>query len=212
MVVLFGLSGSGRGIFSPIPATDNGDGTYTATFTGTTSGPTTITATIGGNPVISTPANITVTPGLVSLSQSTVTVTPSTIPVGGTATVTLTTRDIYGNPETTGGLTTGCLSTVANAGTLGPLTDNNNGTDSATFSAGMTPSTTTFLATIIGQPVTSTVPILTSFCAVVPQPGHHQQPPYDGPQFLGLFVQCPCGQLPYESTSGSGQWDQGGLD
>lgn len=48
--VAFGLgSGNGRGTFSGV--TDNGDGTYTAMFTGITAGANTITATINGQPV-----------------------------------------------------------------------------------------------------------------------------------------------------------------
>ena len=43
---------SAGGTFGTV--TDNGDGTYTATFTGTTAGSNTITATIGGQKVTST--------------------------------------------------------------------------------------------------------------------------------------------------------------
>ena len=51
-------TGTGSGTFSSV--TDNGDGTYTATFTGTTAGTNTITATIDGQPVTSTAPTITV--------------------------------------------------------------------------------------------------------------------------------------------------------
>src|SRR5207244_836877 len=54
-------SGVGQGTFGSV--TDNQDGTYTATFTGTTAGGNTLTATIDGQAVTSTPPAVTVTPG-----------------------------------------------------------------------------------------------------------------------------------------------------
>lgn len=56
----FGIgAGVGAGSFSTV--TDNGDGTYTSTFTGTSVGDNTITATIGGQQVTSTLPTFTVT-------------------------------------------------------------------------------------------------------------------------------------------------------
>jgi hypothetical protein len=53
LTVAFGLgAGSGSGTFSAV--TDNQNGTYTATFTGTAAGPITITGTINGQPITST--------------------------------------------------------------------------------------------------------------------------------------------------------------
>ena len=60
-------SGSGQGTFGPV--TDNGNGTYTATFTGTTDRQHTITATIDGQAVATTPPAVTVTPGPVEPGQ-----------------------------------------------------------------------------------------------------------------------------------------------
>jgi carbon monoxide dehydrogenase subunit G len=58
--VVFSLAkGSAGGTFSKV--TDNHNGTYTATFTGSKTGSDTITATINGKPVTSKPAKITVT-------------------------------------------------------------------------------------------------------------------------------------------------------
>jgi hypothetical protein len=47
-------TGVGQGTFSSV--TDNGDGTYTATFTGTVAGDNTIVATLNTQPVTSSPA------------------------------------------------------------------------------------------------------------------------------------------------------------
>jgi adhesin/invasin len=64
LTVSFGLgTGTSTGTITPDPATDNGDGTYLATFDGLLVGtPTTITATIDGNAVTSALPTITVTP------------------------------------------------------------------------------------------------------------------------------------------------------
>src|SRR5439155_1211390 len=67
--VLFGLgTGAGQGTFSGV--TDNGNGTYTATFTGTIAGANTVKATINGSAVISTAPTVTVKVGPASLTTS----------------------------------------------------------------------------------------------------------------------------------------------
>ncbi len=82
MTVAFGLgAGSGeRHVRAAV--TDNGNGTYTATFTGTTAGTNTITATINGQPVTTPAPTVTVTPGLVDLTQSTVSASAAGLPAG----------------------------------------------------------------------------------------------------------------------------------
>ena len=70
--VSFALAkGSAGGKFSAV--TDHGNGTYTATFTGTNVGSDTITATIGGKAVTSTRPTVTVVSGADTLSQATFT-------------------------------------------------------------------------------------------------------------------------------------------
>ncbi len=60
--VAFGLGNNvGGGTFNAV--TDNGNGTYTTTFTGTTAGANTITTTIDGQLVASAAPSVTVTPG-----------------------------------------------------------------------------------------------------------------------------------------------------
>ena len=60
LTVAFGLgAGSAGGTFSSV--TDNGNGTYTATFTAAAVGSDAITASIGGQPLTSSPATLVVT-------------------------------------------------------------------------------------------------------------------------------------------------------
>ena len=81
LTVSFALgSGKAGGTFGTV--TDNANGTYTATFTGTTAGSNTITATIGGQAVTSKLPTVTVVPGAVSLSKSTITLSASQVTSG----------------------------------------------------------------------------------------------------------------------------------
>ncbi len=159
LTVVFHLgNGSATGTFGNV--TDNHNGTYTATFTATGVGTNTISATIGGQSVTSAPATITVTPVAFSLAKSTVTVSPNSVAADRTATITLTVRDGNGNQITTGGLTVAFgLAGGAATGTIGPVTDNNNGTYTGTFTGNLV-GNNTVTATINGQAVTSPAPAL----------------------------------------------------
>ena len=151
LLVDFGLGrGTARGNFGPV--TNDGEGTYSVTWTGTTAGKNTITATIGGKAVTSAPPTITVVPGAVSLSQSTITVTPSKIALNGKTTVTLVARDANGNQEPSGGLTVNfALGSGSVGGTLSSaVTDHKNGTYTATFT-GTIAGSDTITATIGGE-------------------------------------------------------------
>src|SRR5262249_46447825 len=103
---------------------------------------------------------VTVTP---SLSQSTVEVTPASVVSGVTnaATVTLTAKDINGNQATSGGNTiVFALSGGTATGTFSSVTDNHDGTYTATFT-GVLAGASTITATIDGGSVTSTLPTIT---------------------------------------------------
>ncbi len=158
--VMFGLGGgNAQGTFGPVIEMRNG--TYTATFTAIVAGTNTITATIAGQAVTSTPPTVTVVPGAVNLSKSTIALLPSTIASGKTATVTVTARDANGNQESGGGLTVKLgLGGGTARGTFGPVTDNRNGTYTATFTATVA-GTNAITATIGGQAVSSTPPRVT---------------------------------------------------
>jgi Invasin, domain 3 len=130
---LLGKAGGGRGTFGPV--TDNHNGTYTVTFTGTTAGSNTIVATMDGLRVTSTAPAITVAPGPVSLAKSIVTVSPASMKVGSSITVTLQAKDVAGNKLTTGGLTLAFIlgNSKGGQGTFSSVTDKGNGTYTATF-------------------------------------------------------------------------------
>jgi N-acetylneuraminic acid mutarotase len=151
----FGLgTGAGSGTFSNL--TDNHNGTYSATFTGTTAGPVTITAKLSGQPLVTSLPVITVIPGPVSPSQSTVSLSSSTIALGSTLLVTLMARDGAGNPVLVGGSTFRFgLGAGTGSGTFSGLADSQNGLYTAAFTAtAIGPVAIT--AFLEGQPVSST--------------------------------------------------------
>src|SRR5439155_10951779 len=115
--------------------TDNGNGTYTATFTGVLAGTvTTLGATIGGNAVTTAHPTIAVTVGAVSVARSVITTSSGTLMSGSSATLTLQAKDAAGNNEMTGGLVVVfTASGGTSTGTVGATTDNGNGTYAATF-------------------------------------------------------------------------------
>lgn len=101
-VVFSASGGSSAGTLSAV--TDQGDGSYTATFTGHNAGTaTTITATLDGQAVTQPLPTITVVPGPIAIASTTIDVRPATIMVGSVATLELVTRDAQGNPLGKGG-------------------------------------------------------------------------------------------------------------
>ncbi len=162
LAVGFGLSNSnsgGQGTFSP--TTDNGNGTYSAIFTGTYAGSNTITATIAGYAVTTTLPTLTVTPGPIDLSHSQLNVLLSNVQLGGETTIVLQAEDTWGDKETSGGQTNIAFeleNSAGGRGTISSVTDNGNGTYTATF-IGTVDGSNTIEATIGGSPVTSTAAI-----------------------------------------------------
>jgi adhesin/invasin len=150
---------------------DNNNGTYTATFTASAAGSNTITATINGQNVTTTAPPLTVTAassGTADLAESSVTLSSNSVAVNGTSTATLTARDANGTALTTGGLSVGfSLGTGTNIGSFGQVTDNHDGTYTATFT-GSTAGSNTVVATIGGQTVTSPHPTMTVTAAAGP--------------------------------------------
>jgi hypothetical protein len=138
--------------------TDNGDGTYTATLTSpTTTGTATITGKLGEADLVDT-EQVTFAPGAASLDTSTITANPTSIPVGGTSTsiITVQLKDAFGNNLTTGGATV-TLSTTA--GTLSNVTDNGDGTYTATLTSPTVPGTATVSGKLGGQPLVDTAEV-----------------------------------------------------
>lgn len=126
---------------------------------GTTPGANVLQAEAGGKTVSFT---ATAVAGAASAATSLVTVGSPTVGSGATTTLTLTTRDQFGNALATGGAVVSFTRTGGTSnGTIGPVTDNNNGTYSATFSATTSGTATTIGATIGGVAVSTTLPTIT---------------------------------------------------
>ena len=162
--VVFTLTG-GTSTFSqsfPIAATNNGNGTYTATLTGVLVGSaTTIGAQINATPVASS-TSMEVIPGAASTATSVVTVVggATTVNSGNAINVQLQAKDAAGNNLQTGGLTVAFTqsnvgSTFTQSFPVSSL-DNNNGTYTATLTGNVSGSETTLGATIAGTSVSST--------------------------------------------------------
>ncbi|HUC39804.1 MAG TPA: invasin domain 3-containing protein, partial [Gemmatimonadales bacterium] len=163
--VVFGVSGgTSTGTISPSPATDNGNGTYTATFTGVLAGTaSTVGATINSSAVTSTPPTLTVTPGAISVARSVISVSAATILSGDSTLITLQAKDNAGNSLTTGGQTVAFTTSVGpgiSTGTIGATTDHGDGSYTARFTAVLAGTGTTINATINALPVTSIVPTI----------------------------------------------------
>jgi adhesin/invasin len=154
-----GSTSGGRGTFGPVK--DNGNGTYTATFTGALAGNNTILVSINGAP-LTPPLPISVTRAAVSLSRSLVILSSGRVVQGRSIMVTLQARDAKGNKVNSGGLSVhfSLGSTRGGHGKFGPVTDNKNGTYSATFT-GTLVGNNTIKATIGGAAVTSRPPSVT---------------------------------------------------
>ena len=157
-----GSSGVSSGTIDPV--IDNGDGTYTATFTGIDAGTAnTITATIGTQPVTSAPAPITVMPAVVSTAYSVVTLTQDGVAVtslaaGSTATITLLARNSSDNAIPDGLNVRFRLESSGSGGSSGIIsnvTDDGNGTYTATFTATTAGTLNGIIATIGGADMPS---------------------------------------------------------
>jgi hypothetical protein len=151
LIVLFGLgAGSSSGTFSAV--IDNGNGTYSAIFTGTAAGtPVTITATIGGSIVSSVLPTIMVTPVVLSIKPA----KGQAEPYGSVLATPGTTYSASGFINSDGvSLLTGLLGTVTKAGSttgtfkVGTLSAGPN------YTLEMAPGSPTFTATPIALTVT----------------------------------------------------------
>lgn len=174
-VVTLAASGSGNGTFGN--TTDNTNGSYTAIFTGSTAGVATITPSVGGTPVAGVTTSITVTAAAPSTSGSTIAVSATSIAVSstnpsGSATVTLTLQDAFGNIVVSGSTTVAFFVSGTAGGTVGAVTNNNNGTYTATYSvninSGGSSGVDKITATINQNAVTSTAQTITVVTPVNP--------------------------------------------
>ncbi|OMF84363.1 hypothetical protein BK146_30990, partial [Paenibacillus sp. FSL R7-0333] len=116
------------------PVTDNQDGTYSAKLTAPASvGSAVVSASVAGAE-LPTSATVAFVPGAASAAKSTLEVTDTTLTADGSSqtTVTMKLRDAQGNALTNGGV---AVAISATSGTVGPVTDNQDGTYSAKLTA-----------------------------------------------------------------------------
>lgn len=160
--------GTSRGQMGAV--TDQGDGTYLATFVGTEAGtPATVGATIDGQPVTQPLPTIQVLPGPVSPIYSVIAVTPRTILNGGAATFELTSLDAWGNRLPGGGHDVAfSVSGGSSTGTIGAVSDHRDGRYTASFTATGVGTPLTVGATVDGDPVTTPLPTVTVAFGVAP--------------------------------------------
>lgn len=126
--------------------TDNNNGTYTATLTSSSSaGTALITGTVGGV-AITDSESVSFVAGTASVSNSTITVANNALTANGISNteILVQLKDSNGNNLSSGGAVVTLATTL---GTIGTITDNNNGTYTAT----LTSSTTSGAATITGK-------------------------------------------------------------
>ena len=160
--VTIGSSGGGSsGSFDVV--NDNDDGTYSSDFSAYVAGSaTTVFATIGGASITSTAPSITVLPGTYDIGSSTLQVSSTLVTSGSTSTLTLITRDAYGNALTSGGASVAfSLSGGVSNGVISSVIDGSNGTYTATFTGTTSGSSTSVLATIGGSALLSVLPTIT---------------------------------------------------
>ena len=139
--------------------TDNGNGTYTATFTSATAtGDSFITGTIGGNAITGS-ASVSLTPGTVSAARTAISTSPTTLVANGStqSTVTVQAKDANGNDLTTSG---GAVTLHPTLGTIGTVINNNDGTYTATFTSSTTAGMSTITGTIGGTAMTASTAIM----------------------------------------------------
>lgn len=143
--------GTSTGTFGSV--VNNGDGTYSVTYTGVAAGSAqTISLLVDSIALGSNTITETVTVGGPSNMLSTLTVSSNTIVAGTTSTLTATIKDANGNPissgilvmfDNIGGTSTGTLSVVTNQG---------NGVYTATYTGNVAGTAQTVQATVNGAP------------------------------------------------------------
>ncbi|MHC4832982.1 MAG: invasin domain 3-containing protein [Planctomycetota bacterium] len=148
------------GSFASATSTTDASGTATVVFTTpTTVASGTVTATTGS--VTGTTSSITSVPGAASTATSTVSASPTTLDADGSSTSALTVqlKDANGNDLTASGGTVTFVSLASGEGSIGTVTDNTDGTYSATYTAGTTPGMVTITAELGGNAIGNTASI-----------------------------------------------------
>ncbi len=138
--------------------TDNSDGTYTATLTSaTTTGTATITGTVNAVAITDT-ATVTLIPGAADATTSLITAAPTSMTADGvtTSTITVQLKDAFSNNLISGGDT---VVLATDLGTMGSVTDNSDGTYTATLTSATTVGTATITGAVNAVAITDTATV-----------------------------------------------------
>ena len=138
--------------------TDNHNGTYQAILTApATVGTATVSASVGGSALPGT-VNVQFVPGAVSMASSTIEAADAVLTADGTSqtAITVKLKDAHGNALPSGGAAVAITTT---AGTVSAVTDNHNGTYTATLTAPVTAGTATVSASVGGSALTRTASV-----------------------------------------------------
>jgi hypothetical protein len=149
---------TGANAAGPVAATDNNDGTYTASYTPTVAGTDQVGVTLDGSPVSGSPFSSTVAAGAVDPASSSA-VVPDGV-AGNPTTITVVARDQFGNQVATGGASVSVDITGANPGSAS-VTDNGDGTYTATYTPAVSGTDTVSIqinsTPVQGSPFTSII-------------------------------------------------------
>ncbi|UKS25479.1 S-layer homology domain-containing protein [Paenibacillus sp. HWE-109] len=151
------------------PVTDNQNGTYTAVLTAPTAlGTATVQASVGGSALAAT-ASVQFVTGAPSPARSTLAAGDASLTADGTSETTLSVKlkDAQGHALTSGGAAVAITSTL---GTVGPVTDNQNGTYTALLKAPVALGTATVQASVGGSALAATASV--QFVTGAPSPAH----------------------------------------
>jgi hypothetical protein len=162
-VVTLAASGAGNTIDQPLGVTD-ANGIATGAVSSTVAGLKSVTATIAGVDVTQA-ASLTVTPATVSATVSEIVASPGAVSAdGGTATITVTARDAFGNPIPGATVVLAASGTLNSLGQPVALTNANGATTGSLASTRAEVKTVS--ATINGVALTSTASVTVGVGAV----------------------------------------------
>jgi surface protein len=163
--VSFVVTAGGGSVAPGTPVTTDADGIarLSSWVLGSVAGSNSVRATVSGSsPSVSTTFGATGTPGAASAATSTVTASPSLLLADGSSTshVSVRLRDAFGNALTSGGAAVSFA--APSQGSIGAVTDNGNGTYSATYTAGTSPGTVVLTPRVAGVAFSNTVSVTLS--------------------------------------------------
>ncbi|ENX4473606.1 invasin domain 3-containing protein, partial [Enterobacter roggenkampii] len=112
----------------------NGDGTYSATLTGTKPGDVTVMPQVGGKNAVAEGATVTLTAGDVDKAHSSISPKDGSMEVTDDMLLTFTAKDRFGNPiPSLNNISQKISGSSANGSSVGPWKNNNDGTYTATL-------------------------------------------------------------------------------